>query len=261
MHNELYRSLDYLEYLLTADSRHGVHSPFVYKLIDEVIYGRQGHAAFDLIEQIRKEMIDSSVRIEFDDLGGGNRSGLRKLSGIASATAREAKYGRLLFRLLQFFKPEFCIELGTGTGITAMYQAAALGPTQKIYTIEGSPKLAEIARYNFEKSGLNESIISLQGDFAQVLPSLLSSLPKVDFAYIDGNHRLQPTLEYFELLLAKCHTHSVLVFDDINWSQEMKRAWNTIKNHPTVTVTIDLFAFGIVFFRLEQEKEHFKIRY
>ncbi len=261
MLNEIYRSLDYLEYLLTADSRHGVHSPFVYKLVDEVIYGKHGHAAFDLIEQIRKEMIDSPVRIEFEDLGSGNKSGLRKLSAIASSTGRQAKYGRLLFRLIQHFKPQFCIELGTGTGITAMYQGAALGTEQHLFTIEGSSKLHEVAKFNIEKAGMSDRIVSIQGEFSKTLPILLEELPRVDFAYVDGNHSLEPTVDYFNLLLKKCHTHSVLVFDDINWSQEMKQAWSSIKNHEAVTVTIDLFAFGIVFFRREQEKEHFKIRY
>ncbi len=261
MLNEIYRSLDYLEYLLTANSRHGVHSPFVYKLVDEVIYGRKGHGAFDLIEQIRREMIDSPVRIEFEDYGSGNKSGLRKLSDIATATARQAKYGRLLFRLVDCFKPQYCIELGTATGITAMYQGAALGMEQHLFTIEGSSKLHEIAKYNIEKAGMNDRILGIHGEFGKTLPTLLNELPRVDFAYIDGNHSLEPTLEYFGLILSKCHSHSILVFDDINWSQEMKTAWINIKKHEAVTVTIDLFAFGIVFFRREQEKEHFKIRY
>ena len=108
---------------------------------------------------------------------------------------------------------------------------------------------------------MSDRIVSIQGEFSKTLPILLEELPRVDFAYVDGNHSLEPTVDYFNLLLKKCHTHSVLVFDDINWSQEMKQAWSSIKNHEAVTVTIDLFAFGIVFFRREQEKEHFKIRY
>jgi predicted O-methyltransferase YrrM len=86
-------------------------------------------------------------------------------------------------------------------------------------------------------------------------------MPRVDYAYIDGNHSFQPTLHYFDTLMPKLHPNSVLVFDDINWSEEMKNAWAVIKNHKNVSVSIDIFALGIVFFRQGQEKEHFTIRF
>lgn len=261
MLNELYRIIDYLEYLITSDTRHGIHSPFVYRLTDEVILNRSRNAMFEAIEQVRKDMIKSRVQIQYEDLGGGNRSGKRSLSEIASRTARGAKYGQLLYRLLAAFQPEYNIELGTGTGITALYQAAALSPDRPLHTVEGSGKLSEIARFNAENLELQDRLIFHTGAFDNVLPQLLASMPRLDYAYIDGNHRLQPTLDYFEAMLPHCHNNSMLVFDDIYWSNDMKRAWSNIKSHPSVTVTLDLFAFGIVFFRREQPKEHFKIRY
>jgi predicted O-methyltransferase YrrM len=214
-----------------------------------------------LIETTRKKMIRSRTYIDFTDFGGGQRSGQRKISELASRTAREAKYGQFLYRLLSKFNPEYSIELGTGTGITALYQACALSPNNPIHTIEGSAKLTEVAKLNAEKCGLTEHIVFHTGRFEEVLPKLLNEMPRIDYAYIDGNHRYEPTMDYFELLLSKCHNNTVLVFDDINWSEEMKQAWRTIKNHPQVTLTVDIFAFGIVFFRKEQEKEHFTIRY
>ncbi|MBL7812289.1 MAG: class I SAM-dependent methyltransferase [Bacteroidetes bacterium] len=257
----LYHLVDYMGYLFTASTRHGVHSPFVYRFTDEILYGRERHPAFDLIENIRRKMIKSTARIQFEDHGGGKNSGTRSVSSIASRTARQAKYGRLLYRILRAFQPQYCLELGTGTGITALYQACALGPFTPLHSIEGSPKLAEIARYNAEQAGLTESLMIHSGTFETVLPELLSHWPQVDYAYIDGNHRMEPTLSYFDTLLPKCHAGTILIFDDINWSEEMKMAWATIKNHPRVTVTLDIFAFGIVFFHQGQEKEHFTLRY
>jgi hypothetical protein len=83
----------------------------------------------------------------------------------------------------------------------------------------------------------------------------------LDYVFFDGHHALEPTLKYFELCLKKAHNSSIFVFDDIRWSDEMKLAWEKIKNHPKVNVTIDLYTMGVVFFRKEQEKEHFVLRY
>ncbi|NBP05883.1 MAG: class I SAM-dependent methyltransferase [Bacteroidetes bacterium] len=261
MLNELYRTVDYLEYLLVSDTRHGTHSPFVYRLLEDVFYVKNSNPVWDGIEQIRKEMLQSNSRIELVDLGSGNRNGLRKLSEITHRTARGAKYGRLLHRLIAMLQPQNCIELGTGTGITALYQASAFRHNQVLHTLEGAPALCEIASFNAQRIDLAYQIEVHQGDFANTLPELLQNLQQVDYAYIDGNHTFEATTQYFLQLLPHLHTQSVLVFDDIYWNEEMRNAWTFIKNHANVTVTIDIFAFGLVFFRPEQAKEHFRIRY
>lgn len=261
MLNSIYRFSDYLTYLLASKNRHSLHSPFVYSFNENVIHSEEKHPLFDLIETTRRKMIHSKTIIDFEDFGSGKKSGKRRLSEIASNTGRQAKYGRFLFHLLQGLKPEFSIELGTATGITALYQACALSPERPLHSIEGSQKLSEIAAYNAQQCGLENQLIFHVGNFDSVLPNLLQQMPRVDYAYIDGNHRYDPTLKYFDLLRAKTHPGTVLVFDDINYSEEMKNAWSAIKNDPLVSITIDLFAFGIVFFRPGQQKEHFTIRY
>lgn len=75
-----------------------------------------------------------------------------------------------------------------------------------------------------------------------------------------NNHSKQATLDYFDLLLPTITNETVWIFDDIHWSEGMEEAWEIIKNNPKVTVTIDTFQWGLVFFRYEQEKEHFTIR-
>ncbi len=81
-----------------------------------------------------------------------------------------------------------------------------------------------------------------------------------DLIYFDGNHQKEASLHYFEKLLPLAHNDSVFIFDDIHWSREMEEAWEEIKAHPRVRVSIDTFYWGLVFFRIEQEKEHFTIR-
>lgn len=261
MLNNLFRISDYLQYLITSSGRHGIHSPFVYQFNQEIIRGNAGSPGFEHIETIRRKMIKSDAQIDFVDYGTGKKNGWRALSELAANTAKNAKYSRLLYRLVKAVKPQYALELGTGTGITALYQALALNPETPLHTIEGSPKLSEVAQFNAEQCGLDQNIVFHAGTFESVLPDLLSNMPRVDYAYIDGNHSYQPTLHYFDMLMPKLHPNSVLVFDDINWSEEMKNAWAVIKNHKNVSVSIDIFALGIVFFRQGQEKEHFTIRF
>jgi predicted O-methyltransferase YrrM len=134
-------------------------------------------------------------------------------------------------------------------------------PEAKIITIEGAPAVAAVALKNF--NGLQLSNIEIkEGNFDDILSQVVSGMPAVDLAFIDGNHRREPTLHYFQELLLKTHNDSILIVDDIHWSQEMEEAWSTIKAHPSVRCSVDLFFIGILFFRHEfREKQHFTIRF
>jgi predicted O-methyltransferase YrrM len=83
----------------------------------------------------------------------------------------------------------------------------------------------------------------------------------LDLVFIDGHHLKDPTLDYFEQCLGKAHNDSVFILDDIHWSQGMEEAWEQVKHHPRVSVTIDLYTMGLVFLRSEQAREHFRLRY
>ena len=181
---------------------------------------------------------------------------------IAERSAKNKKYCKLLFRLAYYFKPTTVLELGTSLGISTAYLASA-NPNSKVITIEGCPNTAQEAKKNFESLGL-ANIESLIGNFEDVLTTnieRLTSNGKLDFAFFDGNHKREHTLKYFTQCLESTHNNSVFIFDDIHWSDEMEEAWEEIKSHPKVSVTIDLFFLGLVFFRKEQAKENFIIRY
>ncbi|RZK22361.1 MAG: class I SAM-dependent methyltransferase [Hymenobacter sp.] len=184
----------------------------------------------------------------------------RRVSTIARYAAKPPRLAQLLFRLVNHFQPATILELGTSLGLTTAYLAAATTRSQVI-TFEGCPNTAAVAHETFEKLGL-QNVRLVEGNLDQTLPATLAALPKpVDFVFFDGNHRYEPTLRYFEQCLDKAHEDSVFVVDDIHWSAEMAQAWETIKAHPAVTVTVDLFYVGLVFFRKTQPKQNFWLRY
>ncbi|WP_449437588.1 O-methyltransferase [Pedobacter steynii] len=122
------------------------------------------------------------------------------------------------------------------------------------------PGNGKVAYNNFKALDL-ENVELQVGNFDVLLPEIIDKRDKLDFVYIDGNHRKEATLNYFNWCLPKVHENSLLIFDDIYWSKGMKEAWEEIKNHPDVIVTIDLFWIGLVYFRKGQAKEHFKIKF
>jgi predicted O-methyltransferase YrrM len=184
----------------------------------------------------------------------------RKISAIAKSSLKPKKYSQLIFRIVHYYKPNTILELGTSLGITTSYLAFA-NPAAKIITMEGAPEVASTAKKNF-KQLLLYNINIVEGNFDDTLPSVTGQLSSVDFAFIDGNHRKEPTLKYFNQLIKLSTSTTILIFDDIHWSIEMEEAWDEIKLHPLVTLTIDLFFIGIVFFRKEQKtNEHFTIRF
>ena len=138
--------------------------------------------------------------------------------------------------------------------------ALALGnPKAKITTLEGCPNTANQCQFQFQKFNFN-NVKSVVTEFDSYLSNLKLETLNFKLIYFDGNHSKKATLEYFELLLPTICNETLWIFDDIHWSPGMEEAWEIIKKHPKVTVTIDTFQWGLVFFRKEQPKEHFVIR-
>jgi predicted O-methyltransferase YrrM len=250
----------YLNYRLKAKKRHGVHSPFVYKLSEAVLHKRSALKSKE-IEGLRTELLNNHQVIDLIDYGAGSRktrSPKRSISEIAKTSSSAKPMAQMMQRLISFLNVDNALELGTNLGITTAYLAAA-HPGIRVISLEGDPSLASIAVKNLQKIGLDVEII--EGKFEDTLDLTLTTMDRVDFAYVDGNHRKEPTLNYFQTLLEKTTESSVLAFGDIHWSQDMEEAWNLIKQNKTVTLTIDLFDLGLVFFRKDRtEAEHFTIR-
>ena len=254
-----YQLIQYIKFLLKSSNQHGVHSPFVYNLITKCFYDQSNHAAYKDILKYRKELLKNKQKIKVTDLGAGSlitKERERLISEIARNAGTTNERAKLLFRIVTYFKPNSILELGTSLGIAT--HAISLGyPKAKITTIEGCPNISEFTKTNFENHQLkNINLITgnINGEIQNLKPKTF------DLIFFDGNHHKEATLNYFESLLPTAHNDSVFIFDDIYWSKDMTEAWETIKQHPRVTVTIDTFYWGFVFFRKEQLKEHFIIR-
>lgn len=239
-----------------------MHSPFIFQLYQNVILDKEKYESYTSVEALRKELLQDKRKINVTDFGAGSKvtnQRERSINEIARNSAKPAKYSQLLYRLVQHFKPNTVFELGTSLGITASYLAKA-NPAASVYTFEGCPAIAQTAKANFEKLNL-ANINQVIGNLDHTLAEQLQPIKQLDFVFFDGNHRYEPTMRYFEACLTRHHEDSVFVMDDIYWSDEMKQAWESIKQHPQVRQTVDLYFIGLVFFRTTQPKEHFTLAY
>ena len=180
---------------------------------------------------------------------------------IAKNAAKPKKYGQLLFRMAKNYKSQYAIELGTSLGLTTSYLSLGINDTGYVSTVEGAKSVANVARYNFKSLDL-KNITLYNEPFGDCISELQEAYPHIDLLFVDGNHRKEPTIKYFNDFLGYMSKDGMMIFDDIHWSKEMEQAWETIKAHPAVRCTINLFFIGIVFFREEfMEKQHFNIRF
>ena len=262
----------YFSYYLKASNGkgHGMHSPFVYDFIINVLNDDRDFYAYSAVEELRKRLLKDERIIKVDDFGAGSTqltSSKRKVCDIARSSLKPKKYAQLLFRMVDYYQPKTILEIGTSLGITSAYLAMACKQS-KLVTMEGAGSIAAIAQTNFNKLGLS-NIELVKGNFDETLLSVIGQLSPngvlrttVNFVFIDGNHRKEPTLRYFEQILPCTNNNTILVFDDIHWSEEMEQAWKQVKKNPQVTATIDLFFIGIVLLRNEfKEKQDFTIRF
>lgn len=246
----------FIRYLLKAKHRkgYGVHSPFAFDLITNVFEEKNHYYSYSEIEKIRQELLANISTIDVVDFGTGT-SGKRKISEITSRSLKSEKYAQLMFRLANVLKPNIILELGTSFGITTAYLASA-NPNAVVYSLEGCPQTATIAKSVLDKCKLKNVTLCV-GNIDETLSEVLKSLETIDYAFFDANHTKEATLNYFNLCLSKVNDKSVFLFDDIHYSRGMEEAWDVIKNDNRVRVSFDLFTLGIVFFNQELKKQDY----
>ncbi len=256
----LFQIKAYLKFLLKSSNQYDIHSPFVYHLMTKCFYDAYQKPWYQQLKKYRNGLLKNNTVLVVEDFGAGSKSlqnKQRTISKIAKNAGISQKRAQLLGRLVQYFDVKNILEIGTSLGIsTASLQLGNSNAT--ITTLEGCSVTAKVAKDSFNDFNF-ENIKIILGNFNETLSKTIEN-NTYDLIYFDGNHQKEPTIDYFEQCLQHIHNDSIFIFDDIYWSKGMQQAWQYIKKHPTVTVSIDTFYWGIIFFRKEQKKEHFKIR-
>ena len=236
-----------------------MHSPFLFVYLTK---GLRNSTQIDLkkANALRKELLKNHKEIRVTDFGAGSKifnDNKRVVSKIAATAGISKKRGKLLAKTTFFFKPNNILEIGTSLGIATAHMAAG-APRANITTLEGCLATAQIAKENFEKLHL-KNIEVIVGEFDQSLDQI-SKGKAYDLIFFDGNHQKEATIRYFEKCLELAHNKSIFIFDDIHWSKGMEAAWKEIKTHKKVSMSVDTYKWGLVFFEKGREKQHFTIR-
>ncbi|WP_018342256.1 O-methyltransferase [Cytophaga aurantiaca] len=257
----LYRFFEFVKHYIVGHNEHGLHSPFVYQLYTTTIQNH-GFPNYEQLEQHYFELISDHHLITNKNPGAG--TSLHKnirvpIKRLAKHSIKSLPWRQLICRLVDERTPQIVVELGTSFGITTAYIAATC-PNAKIYTFEANSSLIELSREFFKLAGLT-NIEIIEGDIDETLPAFLKQHPQIDVAYIDANHRFEPTINYVEQLMECVTWKGLIIMDDIYWSYPMTKAWEVLSSKKAVTVSIDLWQIGLLYFHTGQEKENFKLRF
>ena len=245
----------YIRYYLNAKTIYDIHSPFAYDFITEVLNSKGDYYAFEALEYQRKVLLSNDNKLAVVDLGAGSRMGMgeiRKISQIASSSLGPKRKLEILFRIANYYKVNQILELGTSLGLSALYFSKAR-QNANIDTVEGSPEVAKIAQKMFDKN-IAKNISLHVGNFDELLPVLLNT-KKYDLVYVDGNHTYIATKQYFDMIINSIGFSGIIVFDDINWSKGMLKAWEELIQNEKVTLSINIFDIGILFFNKDLTKQ------
>ncbi len=263
----LFQLRQFFRFYFAAVTKYQLHSPFVFDMVMAVLEDSRWFYAFDDVETLRQAALESDVLMNVTDYGTGAvvqknatspHTSAVPLRDIARRSASSIGQGQALFRLADWAKPSTVLELGTSLGFGILYLALA-AQQAKIISLEGCSECAAAARNHFEMLKVDHVEV-LDGPFEKTLMPALQKLQSLDFVFIDGNHRSGPTLAYFEQCLPFAHPKTVFVFDDAHNTPDMVEAWQRIRQHPRVTLTVDFFDLSLAFINPDfREKQHWQV--
>jgi predicted O-methyltransferase YrrM len=251
--HKLFQVKSYLLYWLNAVDEHSLHSPFFFDFYTQVVKDNTRQKSIESVEKFRRKFLSDTQKININDLGSGNKNGQQSISSIANRCLSYPRFSYLYRKMIKHYQAKTIVELGTSLGINALYLAQEKDAT--VVTFEGSDALADVAEHAFDVVGA-KNIRLIRGQIDNTLSVYLQSIRKIDFAFIDANHRYNSTLAYFEQLLSKITETTIFVLDDIYYSPEMAKAWNEIRQHRLVYGSANLFRCGILFFDPSLNKQH-----
>ncbi len=248
---------EYIKYKWNAKGRHGIHSPFVYDLVDKVFKIDFSTSNLALLNTTFKSLKSNKEVITIKDFGVGSHKlgNQRSIQQIFKISSSKGHYGKILYQLNKYFQPKKILEFGTSLGIGTLHFHLG-NPESQITTVEACPETLNFTREFLKDKLTNVNYIeSTVNDFLNQI-----SMEKYDLIFVDGHHDGKATIEYMQSLEKHSHNDTIFILDDIRWSDDMFEAWNELRSSNKYNVSIDLFRMGMLIPRKQQEKEHFVLR-
>ena len=229
---------------------HGIHSPFLFRLITEVMENKGNFSAWPLLRGA-----DENVRnmLKILDMKSYHAGGIPE-KGYSSREIKRMhmlpeRFDRLLFRLVNEFCPKGITFYGSTFGVTLLALAMADRRITVSAQVENDHyrsfcrRLAEV----YEAENLN---ISGSGN-----------LVPADFVVIQ--HPLDPLFcdRLISDILMESGYGGVIVLCGIHHSDKMEEIWNRYKVSQTVRISLDIFEMGILICRQGLQKEDFVLRF
>lgn len=249
---------EYIKYRWKAKGRHGTHSPFIYKLVDECLRTPVEKEDQIQINSLLNQLSKDQRVIQVADFGAGSKTlkKERKISDILRISSSKGKYASLFYQLARFYKPERILEFGTSLGIGTIHLAKG-NPDAAITTVEACTETAKIAQENFQQTK-TDAIALVNTTFDSFLNE--NDLKSYDLIFIDGHHDGIALLRYVDMLESCIHDETFLILDDIRWSDSMFEAWEQLRKDNRFHVSVDLLRMGMLLKRSGQRKEHFIVK-
>ncbi|MEN8155933.1 MAG: class I SAM-dependent methyltransferase [Bacteroidota bacterium] len=269
----IWRILKYIQHLFHRRHRrgHAIHSPYVFEFVNGVVFNADRVTVPDEITGMHRALKKDRSMLPVGKLGAtsnvdpaGDRSGQRSVGSFVKGSSVSEKYGALLHRITRWFNPEMVIELGTGLGVSTIYLASG-SAERPLHSIEGNTDRADFAAHLINRCNLG--FVSIHwGEMEEKLEELMPVLGGEGrtgrfVAFVDGNHRYEPTVAYVKRLIERAGEEAVIIMDDIYWSEGMNRAWKEVISWPEVRVTVDLYHLGILLLREDLSKAHIKVKF
>ncbi len=201
-----------LLYKVRHHKGHGVHSPFVFDLINNVIEEKRSYYSYQEIQSFLDQNHPKKLSLKKEDL--------------------------LSFRLVNYFGAHKILEIGAGNGVNTLCLAA---PSSKIECL--SIEADDTKRNNLgEIYKLFENRITLAKSFSDIPDQ------KFDCIYLDLNNYNDLSEEQLMALVTNCHEKSFIVIKGIRRNKKQNQLWKCLKSNERRTAELDLFNTGILFF-------------
>ena len=249
---------------LQSLNQHGVEGKHIAQAFLKTLNGENTpdeNQLFKKLNQFRLDLITDKRKISFEEIG---HKSIMTVAEVVDRAASPEIWAQFFYRLSQASRIKNILEIGTNLGISGQYFIKALEGKKnaKFISMEGVKGLCEIASTRFDLISGENHFEVVHGLYDKSLQNIVISNIYFDLIFIDGNHRYEATLKYFELLKNNLSYRAIVIFDDIHWSSGMRRAWREICTQKGVVFSVNFFKLGLIVFDSKQSKptdDHYQL--